>query len=160
MPSNAWNQTAGATCAETTSTASGATALDPTQSPTVTGLIQGTNTTVTVSDPPPQFSTNMSSSSTSDSAQPNPGTSDLRTDTSGTWLTTSSTILSTDAQISTKSSGQLGASTENSILGFPGVSSATRRLTIPTFSSTVLTLTRTVTTLLTTTVPSSSRSQE
>lgn len=158
MPSNAWNQTARATCAQSASTASEAPTADTTLSSTATGL-GGPNTNVSASsNHSSQFSTNMSSPTSVFSPQPNPATTDLRTDASGTWPT-SSTVLNTDTQISTKASDQLGASTENSILGFPGVSSATRRLTIPNFSSTVLTLTRTVTTLLTTTVPSSARNQ-
>lgn len=65
----------------------------------------------------------------------------------------SSTSQSSETQLSTMASDQSERQTDNGILGFPGVSSATRMLTISGFGS-VITLTRTITTILTTSVPS------
>ena len=76
------------------------------------------------------------------------------TSTSRTGTQTLSTTHSIETQLNTKTAGQSNEKTGDGIFGFPGVSSATRMLTIPGFGSKVLTFTRTITTLLTTTVPS------
>jgi hypothetical protein len=82
------------------------------------------------------------------------------TSTSRTSSQISSMSQSIETQFSTKTSDQSKDKTDNGIFGFPGVSSATRLLTMPGFSSKVLTLTRTITTLLTTTVPSADTKDE
>ena len=74
------------------------------------------------------------------------------TSTSRTSTQTLSTTQSIETQFNTKTSDQSNDKTGDGIFGFPGVSSASR--IIPDFGSKVLTFTRTITTLLTTTVPS------
>lgn len=69
----------------------------------------------------------------------------------------SSTSQSFETQPNTMASDQSGRHTDNGILGFLGVSSATRKLTIPGVGS-VITLTRTITTILDTSVTSADTS--
>jgi hypothetical protein len=87
-------------------------------------------------------------------ARSEPAAGHIDTDTSRTGSETSSTSDSIETPFSTKISNQSKDTMGNGLLGFPGASSATHMLTIPNLGSKVLTLTQTITTLLTTTLPS------